>query len=150
MTLDTTTGLPQLKDGEFWRVKKEYLSWSGFEYPELQIVKTIVGEEKRVWDFGLFTIPRGAPIPVYTDKVLYSMPLWDPEKEPYSDESNRLQVIVEAPDGKKYRSLDTNEVTEERIRAAADWMIERRAIADKSDSFYGSYPPKSLNREEHR
>lgn len=148
--IDLKTGLPTLPNGEFWRLKKESLSWSGFEYPELQIVKTIVSEERRVWDFGLFTIPRGNPIPVYTDKVLYSMPLWDPEKEPYSDESNRLQLIVEAPDGKKYRTLDVNEVTEERIRAAADWILERRVIAEKSDSFYGSYPPKSLTDAESR
>lgn len=142
--IDLKTGLPALKDGEFWRVQKASPPWTSFEYPELQIVKTIVTERQRVWDLGLFTIPRGAPIPVHTDKVLFLMPLWDPEKKPYPDDDHRIQVLVEAPDGKKYRTLSVDEVTEERIRAAADWILTRRVIADKSDSFYGSYPPKTL------
>ena len=148
--IDVATGLPALQDGEFWKVRKANPPWSCFEYPVLEIVKTVVSEHQRVWDFGLFTIPRGAPIPEYNDKVLYSMPLWDPEKEPYPADDTRIQVLALAPDGKKYRTLDVNEVTEERIRAAADWILERRVIAEKSDSFYGSYPPKSLNREESR
>ena len=149
--IDLETGLPALENDEFWRLRKANPPWSSFEYPELQIVKTITSEKQLTWDIlGLFTIPRGAPVKVVTDKVLYQMPLWDSEKEPYSDDDNRIQITVEAPDGKKYRTLDVNQVTEEHIREAADWILTRRVMAEKSDSFYGSYPPKSLNREEPR
>lgn len=145
---DTETGLPTLPKGEFWRLKKKVNGWSGEKYAVLQIIQPYTIEKRKRLDLLLFSIPYGAPYHEEHENTLYSIVLWDPTAEvPQSEESPRFTVDI---DGTKFKILDVDKVTEDHIRAAADTCLALRAKAEKADSLYGDYPPKSLNREESR
>jgi hypothetical protein len=137
--IDAKTGLPELPEGEIWRLI-EQRSWHGSSFAEVQIFKIVKQERRRYWEFGFFKIPHGDPYYIENVTVLYRMPLWDASKPIDRDD----RFAIEAPDGKSYLAMHTDSVTEELVKEAAEWCMVRRAVIEKADSLFGNYPPNRL------
>jgi hypothetical protein len=140
MTIDISTGLPALPEGQYWRVSNDYNVRGA--YPErfvsVNLMRVTHIRKRRYIDF-LFEIPWGY-IEYDEHTLLDESPVWS--ETPHSPEwvSNNLQVDLR--DGYPMATID--ELTPTMILKTAEELLARYKKKQENLSLLGDYPPKKL------
>lgn len=160
--IENTTGLPELPEGQFWRIEKSppsaYFGPSYkyqlciMEYVPYPLIIEISNPEYRWWNFAPKTIRRASTNEDGVKKIECSgISHWIRDDEISGQD---LQELKKA-EKRYYRSgLDkssyishprsSNELTSLNIRRTAERMIAGRAEKARVAGLLGDYPPKSL------
>lgn len=134
MVIDETTGLPELPEGQWWRVEEEEAPGLAVYAKSIQV--SIVERYReyrkehryRVNWFGRY-VPSGLTIDLWTD----------------NDRVLRTQTIYsEKPGIWGYYPVPRNEVTHGDVLRTAKLIIESRDREIAAAALLGDYPPKKL------
>lgn len=146
ITLDETTGLPQLPEGQFWRVRSANSDNPNLAVVMLMATQTVHGTVRKWW--------WNVPTTTVTEKWLESAYVreWYKENGAVAWEENNVPADVPTNFDKTTRmdglySYYDVSVTKETILRTAIKILEKRAEQAEKTKFFGDYPPKSLNTD---
>lgn len=145
ITLDETTGLPQLPEGQFWRVRSAHYDSSDLAMVVLMAKHTMRGTVRKWWGWNV-------PTTTVDEKWLESAYVreWYEKDGKTAWEKNNVPADVPTNFNKTTRMDGLSayydiSVTKETILRTAIKIIEKRAEQAEKTKFFGDYPPKSLN-----
>lgn len=142
--IDLTTGLPALKEGQFWRVRKCEPGWYdslGQGYLVVELIERIEFEKRTRRTFLGIPLWLAPPVKVVDHATLAYQVIWDPDR-PFVEKEYAGRLVT--VDGKKYFPLSVESLTPsiilEAAKKALSWYEDKLA----SEKLLGDYPPKKL------
>jgi len=150
--IDAVTGLPKLKDGQFWRVREQKATqWlttradeAPSDYTVVNLIENVTVEKRYPRYFFDIQFGYHPPVMVHEEHLLSTQMLWHPGL-PVPDDYKGYAVSV---DGKKYYTVHPSMVKPEMILAAAEKALEAYESTQTSRKLLGDYPPNKLSINE--
>lgn len=143
--IDLETGLPALKEGQFWRVRERQPDlYNHFEspYSVVELVERVEGEYRDRRQFLGINLWYGPPYKTIEESVLAYQVMWDPER-PFNGADKNAGWIVTVDDA-RYYPVPGERITPSMILEAAKKALEWYESKTTAQKLLGDYPPKKL------
>lgn len=143
MTIDLTTGLPSLKEGQFWRVCDANPDWydpTSYRYAVVQLMERV--ETTFVEKRTIMFVPFGTRTYKETEeKVVARQAIWDPDRRIKDNNYSGTIILV---DGVDYYPVPVEMITPSLVLEAAKEALKWYETKKNAEKLLGDYPPNTL------